>query len=93
MIGRYLKDIEELFLGDTGMTKEGFLAICRNCSKLKRLSVVANEISTEVVTEILLGLKDLQWLDLSYCKLTKSDIEKIEKLKIFNKDLNIIFGV
>ena len=93
MIGRYLKDIEELFIGATGMTKEGFLAICRNCTKLKRLSVVANEITTEVVTEILLGLKDLQWLDLSYCNLTRNDIEKIEKLKIFNKDLNIIFGM
>lgn len=93
MIGRYMKQIEELFIGATGMTKEGFLAICRNCVKLKRLSVVANEISTEVVTEILLGLKDLEWLDLSYCNLTKADMEKIEKLKIFNKDLNIIFGI
>jgi hypothetical protein len=46
MIGRYMKQIEELFIGATGMTKEGFLAICRNCVKLKRLSVVANEIST-----------------------------------------------
>jgi hypothetical protein len=59
------------------MTKEGFLAICRNCTKLKRLSLVANEITTEVVTEILLGLKDLVWLDLSYCNITKSDMEKI----------------
>ena len=42
---------------------------------------------------MLLGLKDLEWLDLSYCNLTKSDIEKIEKLKIFNKDLIIIFGI
>jgi hypothetical protein len=50
MIGRYLKEIEELFIGATGMNKDGFLAICRNCIKLKRLSVVANEISTEVVT-------------------------------------------
>jgi len=41
----------------------------------------------------LLGLKELEWLDLSYCKLTKDDMEKIEKLKIFNKDLNIIFGI
>ena len=73
MIGRYLKDIEELFIGATGTTKEGFLAICKNCTKLKRLSVVANEITTEVVTEILLGLKDLQWLDLSYCNLNKND--------------------
>jgi precorrin-6B methylase 2 len=93
MIGRYLKDIEELFIGATGTTKEGFLAICKNCTKLKRLSVVANEITTEVVTEILLGLKDLQWLDLSYCGLGKNDREKIEKLKIFNKDLEIVFGM
>lgn len=50
MIGRYLKEIEELFIGATGMTKDGFLAICKNCTKLKRLSVVANEITTEVVT-------------------------------------------
>jgi len=32
------------------MTKDGFLAICKNCIKLKRLSVVANHITTEVVT-------------------------------------------
>jgi Leucine-rich repeat (LRR) protein len=88
-----MKTLEELFIGATGMTKDGFLAICRNCIWLKRLSVVANEISTEVVTEILLGLKKLEWLDLSYCQLTKDDMEKIEKLKIFNKDLNIIFGI
>lgn len=56
------------------MKKDGFLSICRNCTKLKRFSVVANEISTEVVTEILLGLKDLQWLDLSYCQLNRGDI-------------------
>ncbi len=37
-----MKLLEELFIGSTGMTKEGFLAICRNCIKLKRLSVVAN---------------------------------------------------
>jgi|JI9StandDraft_1071089.scaffolds.fasta_scaffold1928462_1 hypothetical protein len=59
------------------MKKDGFLAICRNCIKLKRFSVVANDITTEVVTEMLLGLKDLEWLDLSYCQLTKGDIEKI----------------
>ena len=88
-----MKQLEELFIGSTGMTKDGFLAICRNCTKLRRLSLVANEISTEVVTEILLGLKDLEWLDLSYCNLKKPDIEKIEKLKIFNKDLIIIFGI
>lgn len=54
-----MKSLEELFIGSTGMKTEGFLSICRNCIKLKRLSVVANEISTEVVTEMLLGLKDL----------------------------------
>ena len=72
-----MKLLEELFIGATDMTKDGFLAICRNCTKLKRLSVVANEISTEVVTEILLGLKELEWLDLSYCHLNKDDMEKI----------------
>jgi hypothetical protein len=50
LIGRHMKHLEELFIGATGMTKDGFLAICRNCTKLKRFSVVANEITTEVVT-------------------------------------------
>lgn len=49
-MGRYMKQLEELFIGATGMTKDGFLAICRNCTKLRRLSLVANEITTEVVT-------------------------------------------
>jgi hypothetical protein len=46
-----------------------------------------------VVTEILLGLKYLEWLDLSYCKLSASDIEKIEILKQFNKDLIIVVNL
>ena len=37
-----MKLLEELFIGATGMTKDGFLTICRNCVKLRRLSVVAN---------------------------------------------------
>ena len=92
-IGRHLKQIEELFIGSTGTTKEGFLEICKNCVRLKRLSVVANEITTEVVTEILLALKDLQWLDLSYCNFKEEQREKIEKLKIFNQKLEIEFGL
>lgn len=58
-IGRFLKDIEELFIGGTGVQKEGFLAICRNCIKLKRLSLVANEVTTDIVSELLLGLQRL----------------------------------
>ena len=69
--------MEELFIGATGINKEGLLLICKNCTKMRRLSLVANKISTEVVTEILLGLKDLEWLDLSYCNLLRDDIEKI----------------
>ena len=55
--------------------------------------MVANDITTEVVTEILLALKDLQWLDLSYCNFKEEQREKIEKLKIFNQKLEIEFGV
>ena len=40
-IGRFLKDVEELFIGGKKKKKEGFLALCRNCVKLKRLSLVA----------------------------------------------------
>lgn len=48
--------------------------------------------STEIISEILLGLKDLKWLDISYCNLSKLDLEKVEKLKIFNQNLTIITG-
>jgi len=46
LIGKYMKGIEELYIGSTGMEKEGFLHICKNCVKLKKLSVVANQITT-----------------------------------------------
>lgn len=76
-IGRFLKDVEELFIGGTGVQKEGFLALCRNCVKLKRLSLVANEVTTDIVSELLLGLQKLEWLDISYTGLSLLDLEKV----------------
>lgn len=66
------------------------MAICRNCVKLKRLSLVANEVTTDIVSELLLGLQRLEWLDISYTGLNQADMEKVEKLKIFNKGVEIV---
>ena len=57
---------------------------------MKRLSLVATEISTDVVSEILLSLQNLEWLDISYSSLTESDFKMVEKLKIYNKNIEII---
>ena len=72
------------------MTKEGIFSLCRALKKLKRLSLVATEISTDVVSEILLSLQNLEWLDISYSSLTESDFKMVEKLKIYNKNIEII---
>lgn len=85
-----LNNLEELFIGGTGLAKDGFVGLTKNYANLKRLSLVATDISTDIVTEILLGLDKLEWLDISYSGLTASDQEKIEKLKIFNKSIDIV---
>lgn len=56
------------------MTKEGILAICRNSINLRRLNLVGTELSTDIVSEILLGLQKLEWLDISYSNLTENDL-------------------
>ena len=62
----------------------------RNCLKLRRLSLVGTELSTDIVSEILLALQTLEWLDISYSTLNKDDLSKVEKLKIFNKNIEIV---
>lgn len=41
--------------------------------------------TTDIISEILLGLQKLEWLDISYTNLSQSDLEKVEKLRVFNK--------
>lgn len=62
------------------------MSICKTCLKLKRLSLVATEITTDTVSEILLGLQKLEWLDISYSALSEADIKMVEKLKVYNKN-------
>lgn len=51
---------------------------------------MSNELSPDLIFEILDGIPGLEWLDISYCGFNDEDWEKIEKLKMFNKKLELV---
>ena len=70
-----------------------YVFMIRNCKKLKRLSLVSNELSPDTIFEIMDALPALEWLDVSYCGFNGEEWEQVEKLKIFNKNLELVHNI